>query len=221
MSIWMSSISECSTEEERPEKPRWTAAWAGRISPLWSKRRCKQAVVNPDLDPDRRHARRIVRFVEDVSQFLPWNRPWRRGIDFATHDCRRSATPERSRIMRARRFVITVVLVAGCLGSACSGRTDRATTPTAGGPEASGSNRTPPTGQPPSPPTSGTCDPAGAKWAIGERASNDLLERARVAAKAGLARFLRPNERITMEYSSARLNLGLDEQDVVRAVTCG
>jgi hypothetical protein len=74
---------------------------------------------------------------------------------------------------------------------------------------------------PPLPPASGTCDAARSQWAIGERASAELLERARLAAAAGSARFLRPNDRITLEYLASRLNLGLNEQDVVRSVSCG
>ena len=49
----------------------------------------------------------------------------------------------------------------------------------------------------------------------------DLLDRARDAAQASVARFIRPNEAITMEFAPWRLNLGLDAQDVVTSVTCG
>jgi hypothetical protein len=48
-----------------------------------------------------------------------------------------------------------------------------------------------------------------------------LLERARVDAGAASARFLRPNDPITTEYSGSRLNLGLDARDIVRSVVCG
>jgi hypothetical protein len=60
-----------------------------------------------------------------------------------------------------------------------------------------------------------------AQWAVGRPASATLLERARVDATASIARFIRPNEAITMEYSPARLNLYLDERDIVRSVICG
>lgn len=60
-----------------------------------------------------------------------------------------------------------------------------------------------------------------AQWAIGEAKSDALLERARVAAGAGSARFLRPNEPVTLEYVGSRLNLGLDLRDLVRTVVCG
>jgi len=65
------------------------------------------------------------------------------------------------------------------------------------------------------------CDASKAQFALGERADADLLERARVATGAGSARFLRPNQPITLEFLSSRLNLGLDAADIVRAVNCG
>jgi hypothetical protein len=49
----------------------------------------------------------------------------------------------------------------------------------------------------------------------------ELLERARDAAQANVARFIRPNEPVTLEFSPARLNLGLDARDIVTSVTCG
>jgi hypothetical protein len=73
----------------------------------------------------------------------------------------------------------------------------------------------------PPPAATASCDPAKAQWAIGERATPELLEQARVAAAAGSARYLRPNEPVTMEYLASRLNLVLDVKDVVRTVGCG
>jgi hypothetical protein len=66
-----------------------------------------------------------------------------------------------------------------------------------------------------------SCDASKAQWAIGQRATDELLEGARAAAGARTARFLRPNQPITMEYFGWRLNLGLNEQDIVRSATCG
>lgn len=60
-----------------------------------------------------------------------------------------------------------------------------------------------------------------AQWAVGRPASAALLERARVDATASVARFIRPNEAVTLEYSPARLNLYLDQRDIVRGVACG
>jgi hypothetical protein len=113
--------------------------------------------------------------------------------------------------MRVRAMLLTGVLAAGSIISACTS-SDTVTSPPSVRPE-----------QPPrpSPPFEGSCVAAEARWAIGQRASDDLLERARVAAKAALARFLLPNQPITTEYLGSRLNLGLDERNVVHAVSCG
>ena len=73
----------------------------------------------------------------------------------------------------------------------------------------------------PTPPTANTCDATLVRSAVGERASSGLLEAARLAARATVARFLRPNDVITMEYLGSRLNLHLDAQDIVRSATCG
>jgi hypothetical protein len=77
----------------------------------------------------------------------------------------------------------------------------------------------------PSPPLSpseeASCVAANAQSAVGKRASDQLLESARVASGAKVARFLRPNQAVTMEYSGARLNLALDQRDVVVGATCG
>ncbi len=65
------------------------------------------------------------------------------------------------------------------------------------------------------------CDAGAAEWAIGQAANEDLLARARDDADAETARFLRPNEAITLEYMESRLNLELDEHGTVISLRCG
>lgn len=60
-----------------------------------------------------------------------------------------------------------------------------------------------------------------AQFAMGQAASDTLLERARVAAGAGIARYLRPGQPVTLEFNAVRLNLGLDERDRVNSISCG
>jgi peptidase inhibitor I78 family protein len=103
-------------------------------------------------------------------------------------------------------------VAAGWLTSGCGTMTERITGPTSG----NSTDRVPV-----DPPASATCQAAKAQWAVGEGASDALLERARIAAQAASARFLRPNQPITMEYLGSRLNLGLDEREVVASVSCG
>jgi hypothetical protein len=107
--------------------------------------------------------------------------------------------------MRALLLLLTTVVAAGGMTSACSARSDTGTSaPTQ-----------------PTRPASRSCDAIKAQFAVGQAASNDLLERARLAAGAGSARFLHPNQPITMEYLGSRLNLYLNDRDVVNGVSCG
>jgi hypothetical protein len=129
--------------------------------------------------------------------------------------------------MHVRAVLLPVMLAATSSMIACSGKSDRVTAPTqvetpdAIGSSASPVDRVPVPPSPPLPPVSDSCDAVKAQFAIGQRASSDLLERARVAAQAGSARFLRPNERITLEFLGSRLNLILNDRDVVHSATCG
>ena len=115
-----------------------------------------------------------------------------------------------------------------CWLAACSASTDRLTAPGSVD-AASGQTREnsqsppqpPPLERDPVPIPEASCNAARARWVIGEGPSDQLLERARVAAEARLARFLRPNVPITMEYLGSRLNLHLNETGVVSSVSCG
>lgn len=117
-------------------------------------------------------------------------------------------------------------LAVGLSSIACGGGSQVRTSPTAPTPEqnagsSEGVTRPPQPPRPDPPPAPGTCVAEKAHGVIGQPASAGLLERARLAATASIARFIRPNEAITMEYYGARLNLYLDERDIVRAVHCG
>jgi hypothetical protein len=123
---------------------------------------------------------------------------------------------------RLRLGLVIGVLVGGWLTAGCDSTNGR-TAPTAADPAAGPSAPSPDRPVPPAPqPTpSAGCDAGLAQGAVGQQASDALLERARIDAGATTARFLRPNQPITMEYFGWRLNLGLDERDVVNAVSCG
>ena len=121
-------------------------------------------------------------------------------------------------ILLASLFVASSSLIIGCQGS-----DQNATSPTPAE-SASGSTDSAersPVPPPPAPPTSGMCDATKARFAIGRRAGDELLERARVAAQASVARFLRPKQPITMEFSASRLNLNLNERGIVYTAYCG
>ncbi|WCM53484.1 I78 family peptidase inhibitor [Pseudomonas sp. WJP1] len=65
------------------------------------------------------------------------------------------------------------------------------------------------------------CEAKAAEFAIGKQASPQLLEQARARAGAQNARFLQPNDMVTLEYRSDRLNLNTDANRVVTRVNCG
>jgi hypothetical protein len=125
------------------------------------------------------------------------------------------------------RCVLSIsVIVLGLSSIGCSGRFDGRESPTSptvdqNANSSNGATRPPQPPSPEPPPNTGTCVAEQAQWAVGRVGSASLLERARVDATASIARFIRPNEAITMEYAAGRLNLYLDARGVVHAVVCG
>ena len=128
--------------------------------------------------------------------------------------------------MLVRLVPYATILIAGSWVTGCSAL-DRMTTPSSvEGPRQGGSSD--PSQRPPSSPAppvaspdAAKCDASKADSVVGSRATDELLERARVAAGASVARFLKPKQPITMEYLESRLNLGLDDKSVVMSVRCG
>ena len=125
--------------------------------------------------------------------------------------------------MHWSKLILPSVLAAVCFVSACHDGTPAAPTPLAVGGQ-SGNISSPPASIPPGAPAPvplGSCDATRAQWTMGEVASDELLQRARVSAGADSARFLRPNQVVTLEFVGGRLNLVLDARDVVRSAVCG
>ena len=67
----------------------------------------------------------------------------------------------------------------------------------------------------------GRCEAKAAEFAVGKKASRELLEQARTRAGAQTARVLGPHDVVTLEYRSDRLNLNADENAVITRVNCG
>jgi hypothetical protein len=122
--------------------------------------------------------------------------------------------------MRIRAAVLTGLVTATALIVACGGNNDGLLGPTSvEAPNSQGPSAAPGGPGPALPPT-GSCDASKSQFAIGKRAGSDLLERARVAAHAASARFVRPNEPITLEFIESRLTLSLDGRDIVISAHC-
>ncbi|PHX37462.1 hypothetical protein AO263_14140 [Pseudomonas sp. NZIPFR-PS5] len=65
------------------------------------------------------------------------------------------------------------------------------------------------------------CDAAAVQFAVGKPASAALLDQAKAKAGAQTARVLGPNDIVTLEYRSDRLNLNTDDSGKVSRVNCG
>ena len=74
----------------------------------------------------------------------------------------------------------------------------------------------------PNPPQPMGCNADAAKPnAIGKVATTDVVDRARRDAGAQMARVLKPGQMVTMEYREGRLNIDVDEANVITNLRCG
>jgi hypothetical protein len=96
--------------------------------------------------------------------------------------------------------LFAVTLLAGCSSTTSESATDPVTTTDTG---------------------HSRCDAKAAEFTLGKAASPELLEQARTRAGAQNARFLMPDDMVTLEYRSDRLNLNTDANRVVTRVNCG
>jgi len=72
-----------------------------------------------------------------------------------------------------------------------------------------------------SPSVVGGCNSELGQSAVGQAVTPDLLEKTRAATGSQTARALRPDDVITMEYNSERINLRVDQGGIVTALYCG
>ena len=76
-------------------------------------------------------------------------------------------------------------------------------------------------GTAPAGPAAGACNAQGAQFAVGKAAGASVVEDARQRSGSYMARVLRPNQAVTMEFNAQRLNLDVDSAGVVTRVRCG
>jgi len=74
---------------------------------------------------------------------------------------------------------------------------------------------------PPMPPMQDRCNAELAKSAIGKAATAQVVEQARIDARADIARVLRPGQVVTMEFREGRLNVDVNERNAVTGLRCG
>ncbi|MGN2412584.1 I78 family peptidase inhibitor [Pseudomonas syringae] len=68
---------------------------------------------------------------------------------------------------------------------------------------------------------SGRCDAALAQFAIGKPASIELLQQVRTRTGSQDARILGPDDMVTLEYRSERVNVNTDASGKVARINCG
>lgn len=105
--------------------------------------------------------------------------------------------------MHSRRSLFSIVLTAA-LFAGCS------STPTPSGPTVKTSAATPE-----------RCSTEPLTDLIGKPGSQELLDQARQRSGAQRARMLNPDDMMTLDYDSQRLNIDLDEQGRVHRLSCG
>lgn len=81
--------------------------------------------------------------------------------------------------------------------------------------------RVPPESSPKENHMESTCHADTARSFVGRTATADVVEQARIAAHAGIARTLKPGQIVTMEYHAGRLNIDVDANNVILDVRCG
>ncbi|EPV9118802.1 I78 family peptidase inhibitor [Pseudomonas aeruginosa] len=70
-------------------------------------------------------------------------------------------------------------------------------------------------------PADGRCDANAVQAYVGKQASAAIVEEARRAAGAEVARALRPHDAVTMDYNPRRLNIDVDDTLVIKRLSCG
>ena len=81
----------------------------------------------------------------------------------------------------------------------------------------------PPNAKPskPFPPRLAQCQADPGQRFVGQAASEEIVEQARVATGAATVRILKPGMMATMDFRDDRLNLRLDDHGLIASVTCG
>ncbi|GAB1594908.1 I78 family peptidase inhibitor [Lysobacter claricitrinus] len=73
----------------------------------------------------------------------------------------------------------------------------------------------------PMPPVTAQCHADAAQSLVGQSATPQNVETARQRAGAQMARVLKPDQAVTMEYREGRLNIYVDAANVITRIACG
>ena len=108
------------------------------------------------------------------------------------------------------RALVLAALLAGCSSNGDGPSTEGASV-------ATGSASAPAA----TPAADGRCDANAVQAYVGKQASAAIVEEARRAAGAEVARALRPHDAVTMDYNPRRLNIDVDDTLVIKRLSCG
>jgi Peptidase inhibitor I78 family len=67
----------------------------------------------------------------------------------------------------------------------------------------------------------GDCSAAAAQSLIGQPGTSETAQQALKVTKSKSVRWLRPGMAVTMDYRSDRLNITLDDQNLITRINCG
>lgn len=65
------------------------------------------------------------------------------------------------------------------------------------------------------------CDATNAQWAVGQAASRATVDKAVTDSGSSTSRVIKPGQAVTMDFREDRLNIEVDDKNVVTAVRCG
>ncbi|GFN28163.1 MULTISPECIES: I78 family peptidase inhibitor [Achromobacter] len=124
------------------------------------------------------------------------------------------------------RKLIPFLLVASLTACANTGAPRSSSSSASGSSSASSSSETAPSSSSGMSSASGygggkSCDATALQSQIGQKATPSVLEDLRSRSGSTTARMLRPGQLVTMEYNATRLNLIVDDKDVMTAIRCG
>lgn len=71
------------------------------------------------------------------------------------------------------------------------------------------------------PTPTGQCNAAAVQDLIGKQANPEMLDQARRESRASIARILRPEDIVSLEYNDQRLTLSTDDALVIKRLNCG
>ena len=73
----------------------------------------------------------------------------------------------------------------------------------------------------PLPPSTMQCNADGARWAIGQAVTPEVVERVRVDTRSSIAWVIRPGQPVDADFSAERVNISVNERNAIVGIVCG